>query len=183
MRDAKIMKVCLFCSGRTTIAKKYLEEGCKLGYKIAQNNCSLVFGGGNNGLMGSVARGVKNYGGYVLGISPVWLKDFEELYPNCDKLIYTDSMSERKTKLISYADAFIIAPGGIGTLDELFEVLTLKELKKVDKKVVIYNFDNYYDKLLDLIDFFDKENFLKNGLRKYEVAYSIDEIFSILNGN
>lgn len=142
------MKICLFGAGSKNIDKKFLDFGYQLGKMIASHKHTLVFGGGNDGMMGSVARGCYENKGKIIGIMPEWMGEFEELFDNCDEIVYTKTMDERKLKFIEVSDLFIISPGGIGTLDEFFEVLTLKKVKSHEKPIIILNIDHYYDKLL-----------------------------------
>lgn len=146
------MKICLFGSGSGNIDQSFLDVGYQLGEKIASYNHTLVFGGGNEGMMGSVARGCYDNKGKIIGVMPEWMDEFEELFEYCDEIIYTKTMDERKIKFIDSSDLFIISPGGIGTLDEFFEVLTLKKLKKHDKPIIILNVDHFFDNLLNMLD-------------------------------
>jgi len=123
----------------------------KLGAIFTKNNFSLVYGAGATGCMGSVARGVDKSGGYIMGISPHFIKDFEEIY-DCDNTVMVDTMSERKTLMEKHADIFFIVPGGVGTMDEFFQVLTLKYLKRIDAPIVIVNINGFYNSLIKLID-------------------------------
>ena len=102
------MKICLFGSGSKNINQSFLDIGYQLGEKIALNNYTLVFGGGNSGMMGSVARGCYDNKGKVIGIMPDWMGQFEELFECCDEIIYTKTMNERKIKFIDTSDSFII---------------------------------------------------------------------------
>ena len=154
------MKICMYGSGSKNIEKKYLDAGYELGKKIAETGNGLVFGGGNHGLMGSVARGAKDHDGHVIGVFPEWMDVFEELYPYCDELIYTKSMDERKNIFVEKSDVFIICPGGIGTLDEFFEIVALRKLKRHKKTIIVYNYDAFYDKMIDMLDYMKTEDFL-----------------------
>lgn len=146
----KFYTVCLFGGASDKIDDKYKEKIEELGRMIANNKCCLVYGAGATGCMGAVARGVTEKNGYVFGVTPNFMGDFEEIY-ECDKLIKTRTMSERKTIMEEQADFFIIAPGGIGTMDEMFEVLTLKYLQQNNKPIIFYNIDNFYTDILDFI--------------------------------
>ena len=120
------MKICLYGAGSNNIKSKYLKESYKLGEEIAKRGHSLVFGGGSTGVMGAVSKGVLDNNGKVLGIAPEWMGEFEAICEDCDEFIYTKSMDERKNLFLEHSDAFIIGPGGIGTLDEFFEIIVLK---------------------------------------------------------
>ncbi len=114
----------------------------------------MVFGGGANGMMGAVAKGVFEKSGYILGIIPHFFKEGGEevSFKNCTDYIYTDTMRERKRELQERSNAFIVTPGGIGTLDEFFEILTLKQLGRHNKPIAIYNINGFYDELDEMMD-------------------------------
>lgn len=147
--DGEIMKICVFGAASAHIDDLYIKKVEELGEEMARRGHSLVFGAGATGLMGAAARGVKRSGGKILGVIPEFFRDegVEVIYGECDELIYTQTMSERKKRMEDEADAFIIVPGGIGTFEEFFEVLTLKQLGRHSKAIVIYNIENYYDDL------------------------------------
>ncbi len=143
------MKICVYGAASDKIDKKYKEFGISLGNKIAERGHTVVFGAGGNGFMGSVALGATKKGGEIIGISPKFFNVDGILFENCTKLIYTDTMRERKKILEDTSDAFIIGPGGVGTLDEFFEILTLKQLQQHNKPIVILNFEGFYDGILN----------------------------------
>ncbi|RAP54365.1 MAG: Rossman fold protein, TIGR00730 family [Methanosphaera sp. rholeuAM130] len=177
------MKICLFGSGSNKVNEKYLKEGYDLGVQIAKNNHCLVFGGGANGMMGSVARGVSDNDGFVRAIIPDWMTDFEPLYDECDDIIYTKSMDERKRLFIEKSDAFITVAGGIGTLDELFEAITLKKLRMHNKPIVILNTYSFYDPLILMLEEMIRENTIPEDNRNMvKVVKSIPEAFEYLDG-
>ncbi len=155
------MKICVFGASSDIIEDKYIDASYKLGSEMAKRNIGLVFGGGNCGVMGASARGEYDNGGYILGVAPQFLKIHNLLFDNCTEFKHTETMAERKTFMEDHADAFIIAPGGIGTFEEFFEVYTLKQLGRHNKAIVIYNAYGYYDKLIDMLNHSVKENFLK----------------------
>lgn len=166
---------CVYGGASTKLDDIYIKEVEKLGKLIADNNFSLVYGAGASGCMGAVARGVENNGGYVMGISPHFIESFEPIFP-CDNTVMVDTMAERKTLMEKHADIFIIAPGGIGTMDEFFQVLTLKYLNRLSIPIVILNIEGFYDSLIALID-----NLVKNKAvipeitSYYDVVESVDD--------
>ena len=175
------MNICLFGAGSKNIDKKFLDIGYELGALIAQKNHNLVFGGGNDGMMGSVARGVSDNNGKILGIIPEWMIEFEDLYESCDDVIYTRSMDERKMKFIEYSDSFLVTPGGVGTLDEFFEVLTLKKLNLHNKPIIILNIDNFFDKMLDMLYAMIEEGFVpSNDEELFIVTSNINDAIDLL---
>ncbi len=176
------MNICLFGSGSKIIDKTYLDEGYKLGKQLALNEHSLIFGGGNYGMMGAVAKGVYDNNGHIIGITPEWMEKFELLYPNCDEIIYTKSMDERKLKFMENSEAFIISPGGIGTLDEFFDIITLKKLLIHDNPLIIFNINNFYDKMLEMLTSMIDEGFIrKEDSQLIVVKNTAEEIISYLN--
>ena len=124
------MNICLYGSGSRKTDAIYTDEAYRLGCRIAENNHALVFGGGDTGMMGACVHGVHDNDGKSIGIAPEWIGDFEPLCEDCSEFIYVDSMDERKQKFLENSDAFIISPGGIGTMDEFFEIITLRKLKQ-----------------------------------------------------
>jgi len=170
------MKICLYGAGSNKLSDKYIEEGYKLGKTISHRGHELVFGGGSEGMMGAVSRGVRDNNGKIIGIAPEWMKNFEDIFHDCDEFIHTSSIDERKKLFLEYSDAFIISPGGIGTLDEFFDILTLKKLKRHDKAIILFNLNNYYDTLIDMIEFMIKENTIpKENKQLYTVTTTIEE--------
>lgn len=176
------MNICLYGSGSEKIDEIYTDEAYRLGCKIAEKDHRLVFGGGNTGMMGACAHGVHDSNGKSLGIAPEWIKKFEPLCENCSEFIYVNTMDERKKKFVENSDAFIISPGGIGTLDEFFEILTLKKLKQIHQEIIIFNIDGFYDKMLEMIDEMIEKEFLSKQEELFKITNSIDEIFEYLDG-
>ena len=146
------MRVCVYGASSTKIDRIYIDEGEKLGMGIAARGWSLVFGAGANGLMGAAARGASRGDGKIIGVVPTFFQNVDgELYDKCTDLVYTETMRRRKQTMEELADAFIIAPGGVGTMDEFFEIFTLRHLKQHDKPVAILNTAGFYDDLLALL--------------------------------
>lgn len=141
------MNICVFGASSARIEPAYFEAAYALGALMARGGHRLIFGGGREGLMGACARGVLSEGGRPLGIAP---RFFDEpgilMKDNCD-LVFTDTMSERKQRMEAEADAFIALPGGIGTCEEFFEVLTLKQLGRHCKPIALLNTLGFYDGL------------------------------------
>lgn len=178
---------CVYGGASEKIDDVYKKEVEKLGKVIAENGFSLVYGAGATGCMGAAARGVTENGGYVMGISPHFISGFEDIY-DCDNTVMVDTMSERKTLMEKHGDVFIIVPGGIGTMDEFFQVLTLKYLKRLEKPIVIFNHNGFYDKLLELMDDLVKNKAVIADIDTYyDVIDSADdpkliEIFKTVKG-
>lgn len=166
---------CVYGGASDKIDAGIKSEIGRLGKIIVKNGCSLVYGGGATGCMGAVARGVREGDGYVMGISPHFISEFEEIF-DCDNTVMVDSMSERKLLMEKHSDIFFIAPGGIGTLDEFFQILVLKYLGQMTAPIVVLNLDGFYDSLLKLID--DLIKFGATGDTVYglfDVVSSVDD--------
>ncbi len=172
------MKICVYGAASSEIDKCFVEAGEKLGRKMADRNIGLVFGGGRNGMMGAVARGVAQNGGNILGISPKFFEEnnAEISFPECSEFIHTETMRERKRLLDEKSDAFIITPGGIGTFDEFFEILTLKQLGRHNKAIVIFNIDNYFENMLKMMQKSIERRFItEDCIELYKVVTSVEE--------
>ncbi len=140
------MKICIFGAASDKIDKKYITDCYDLAAALARRGHNLVFGAGGEGLMGAAARGFKDNGAKVHGVIPYFFEEngYEAIFKGCDELTRTETMAERKRVMEDEADAFIIVPGGIGTLEEFFEVLTLKQLGRHKKAIAIYNCHGFY---------------------------------------
>jgi len=144
--------ICVFCGSSAGNQPPFISAAQELGALIAKNNCRLVYGGGNIGLMGAVADSVMAHGGEVIGVIPEFLLDQEVGHKGLTELIVVDSMHTRKHKMASLADAFIAMPGGFGTLEELAEIITWVQLALVKSPVGLLNVAHYYDHLLKQFD-------------------------------
>ena len=172
------MKICVYGAASSEIDRSFIEAGEELGRKMAERGHGLVFGGGRNGMMGASARGVAEKGGEIIGISPWFFEEnnAEISFQNCTEFIHTETMRERKKLLDESSDAFIISPGGIGTFDEFFEILTLKQLGRHNKAIVIFNINGYFDSMLDMMQVSVDKKFITNDCRElYKVTNTIEE--------
>lgn len=142
------MRVCVYCSSSDAVDAAFVEAARDLGREIATRGHELVYGGASVGLMGEVARAVDAAGGRVTGIIPRPFADRDLLFKEADEIIITDTMAERKALMIERSDAFVALPGGFGTLEELSEVLTLKQLGQLSGALVLLNTGAFYDRLL-----------------------------------
>ena len=175
------MKICVYGASSFKIDPSYIEAGEKLGELMAKNGHSLIFGGGANGLMGAAARGVHKGKGKIVGISPELFNVDGVLFEQCEEMIYTKTMRERKKLLEEMSDAYVITPGGIGTFDEFFEILTLKQLGYHNKPICIMNTNGYYDKLLEFLDVAMKSEFIKANCSKlYKVVNTPEEVIEYI---
>lgn len=170
--------VALFCGSASGSQPEYAEMAREFGKRLAQKQITLYYGGGCIGLMGEAAKGAMENGGKVIGVSPEFFKKGEVLAEDITELIIVDNMSERKQLMERESDAFVILPGGYGTMDELFEVITDAQLGLHFKPVVIFNINGYYDALVALLERFCEDGFLRPFHRGLlSVANTIDEIF------
>jgi uncharacterized protein (TIGR00730 family) len=173
--------LCVYCSASRHLDEGYYAAAEAVGRSMVANGWGLVYGGGNVGMMGVVARSVKAAGGHVVGVIPGFMKQRELAYEEADELVTVGSMRERKQVMEERASAFLALPGGIGTLEELAEIMTLRYINRLDKPVVVLNHGGYYD---DLIRFFERmtaERFKSPGLKDlYSVAGAVHEIWPLL---
>ncbi len=173
--------ICVFGSSSESIDEQYLRHAEELGSMLIQNGYSVVFGAGKYGVMGAVARGVKAQNGELIGVSPEFFTELNVLDDGCTELILTETMRERKAVMEDRSDAFVICAGGIGTFEEFFEVITLKQLQCHEKPIIIYNDNGFYDQLLDLIHSSVEMRFMSPMVNNlYSVAGSISEVLSQL---
>ena len=142
------MNICVYGASSDRLDDKFYEQAEKLGQLMAEAGCTLVFGGGRTGLMGACARGVRRAGGRTIGISPRFFDEPGILDEDCDEFYFTETMRERKQLMEEKSDAFILLPGGIGSLEEFFEILTLKQLGRHAKPIALLSTTDYYAPLL-----------------------------------
>lgn len=180
------MNICVFGAASSVIDDMYIKAIEEMGECLAKKGHALVFGAGGQGLMGAAARGFKKGNGKITGVIPHFFKeaDIELIYNECDDLIFTDTMRERKAKMEDEADAFVIVPGGIGTFEEFFEVLTLKQLGRHNKPIVIYSVNDYYRSLEATLDNSVEEKFIYETVKDlYGYVTSLDSLVAYLEEN
>lgn len=171
------MNICLYGASSDSIEKIYRDTAYDLGATIAKKGHTLVYGGGGNGVMGAAARGAFDNGGAIVGIAPTFFTVDGVLYDKCTEFVYTNTMRERKQILEDRSDAFIVAPGGIGTFDEFFEIFTLKQLERHNKPIAIYNVNGYYDDMIKMLELSAENNFMKpKTLELFRCFTDIDEM-------
>lgn len=158
--------ICVFCGSSAGKNPLYREAAKKLGEALVNHKQRLIYGGGNIGLMGTIAEEVMSRGGEVIGVIPAFLMDKEVGNVDVTELIVVESMHERKHKMAHLADAFIAMPGGFGTLEELAEVLTWVQLELIKKPVGVLNLNGYYDLLISQLNHMVGEGFLRPQNRK-----------------
>jgi uncharacterized protein (TIGR00730 family) len=170
--------LCVYCASSRTLDPKYHGVATALGHEMVARGWGLVYGGGNVGLMGTVAAAVKDAGGHVVGVIPDFMIARELAFREADELITVDSMRERKRIMIERATAFLTLPGGIGTLEELAEVMTLRYINLCHKPIVLLNQDGFYDDLLRFFERMTRERFKSSGLAELlSVAATLDEVW------
>ena len=175
------MHICVYCASSTRIDPGYLRLGEQFGRQLAARGHTLVYGGGSIGIMGAVARAVHEAKGRVIGVVPDFMRGKEIVYERSDELIVTDTMRQRKQIMEERAEAFVVLPGGIGTLEEFFETLTNGLLRQHDKPIVLLNHEGFYDPLLTLFDHMEQHGFTRPRLRRdYRVVLTTEAVFEAL---
>lgn len=175
------MNICVFGASSSIIDAAFIDEVHILGKELARRGHGLVYGAGASGLMGAAARGAYEMGGEIVGVVPDFFIDEDmgvdgKIFQHCTELITTETMRERKAVMEDRADAFIVAPGGIGTFEEFFEVFTLKQLGRHNKAIVILNINGYYDAMLKMLEVATEHRFVRAACsRLFDVFDNIGE--------
>lgn len=176
-----IRSVCVYCGSRMGASPSYRIAAETLGQRLAEVGIRLIYGGGEIGLMGTVAEATLAHGGQVTGIIPRFLDELEVGKKNLTELIRTDDMHSRKQRMAELSDGFIVLPGGLGTLDETFEILTWKQLKLHKKPVIVLNINSYWDHLVHLVEHQVREGFVNEAhLNLFQVCDTIDDAIATL---
>jgi uncharacterized protein (TIGR00730 family) len=171
--------LCVYCASSDRLDPKYYAAATELGRELVVRGWGLVYGGGKTGLMGAVARAVKQGGGRVVGVIPEFMKVRELAFDEADELVTVVTLRERKLLMETRADAFVTLPGGFGTLEEIMEILTLRQLDVVKKPCVFLNQDGFYDDLLRLFERMLRDKFFKpSNMELFRVAKTVPEIFA-----
>lgn len=185
------MKICLYGAAREQIDRSYINAAEKFGADLAKRGHTLVFGGGAHGMMGAAARGAESGGADIVGIAPAGMNIDKEEYKGRMHRIYTKTLAERKARFIELADAFVVMPGGIGTLDELFDLLSIKKLREWvneendtnDKPIAVYNINGYYDPLKQMMKKMISESFAGEWVQEmYKFCDTETELWRCLEG-
>ena len=176
-----ITSLAVFCGSKNGINPIFAEHAKTLGKLMAENNIMLVYGGGSAGIMGIIADSVMQHSGKVTGFIPRLLLEWEVQHRGITELIICDDMHERKKRIYSISDAAIILPGGFGTLDELFEIVTWNQLTIHDKEIYILNSGGFYNHLIEHIEVMKKEQFLyEEALKRITVIDDPSELIAYL---
>lgn len=177
-------KVTVFCASSNKVAEKYYSATTELGSILAKNNITVYYGGGKDGLMGALSRTILAEQGRIIGILPEFMRLFQWYNADATQLIWVKNMFERKQTLLNDTDAVICLPGGCGTLDELLEVITLKQLGQFDKPIVILNTDGYFDPLLGMFRKMTDEHFMRDiHLDMWVTVSTPDEILPAIESS
>jgi len=161
-----MQRICIFCGSANGVSPVYVDAARRTGIALAHCGVELVYGGGRNGLMGVVADSVLEAGGRVIGVIPQMLIDRETGHRGLTQLHVVKSMPERKTLMIELSNGFVTLPGGLGTMDEFYEVVSLAQLELHQKPSALLNIEGYYDPLLALTERFIQDGFMKASQRE-----------------
>ena len=176
-----VTSIAVFCGSQSGINPLYQQQAKELGKYLGENKIRLIYGGGSKGLMGAIADSVMAYGGEVVGVIPELLIGWEHQHEGISDLQIVADMHSRKKIMYDLSDAAIILPGGYGTLDELFEMLTWNTLKIHEKKIIMLNTEGFYNHLLAHIKFMQESKFLyENWEERILLANTVEEIISFL---
>ena len=173
------MNICVYGAASDSIGAIYKNAGEQLGEEMARRGHSLIFGGGAAGMMGATARGMSRGGGHITGIAPSFFDVDGVLFPECDEYIFTETMRERKKQLEDLSDGFIITPGGVGTFDEFFEILTLRQLNRHQKPMAILNTEGYYEYMLAMMQNAVDQHFMTP--LNFDLFYVSDRVGDVLD--
>lgn len=175
------MKICVYCSSSSAVPEPYFVAARELGVCMANAKCDLVYGGANVGLMGEIAQTVSDSGRQVIGVMPEFFMDKDLESQALTELHVTENMRERKSKMESLSDGFIALPGGLGTFEEIFEILTLKQLGQLDKPIVFLNVNQYYNPLVNMLHIMYTQAFAKPETQNlYLVTDSVVEAMTYI---
>lgn len=170
------MNICVYCGSSPGKNEKNIQQAIQLGELFCERGHRLVYGGSSLGIMGALADSVMKNGGEVIGVIPNNLFKKEVAHQGINSLITVDGMHQRKSIMADRADAFLALPGGFGTLEELFEIITWNQIGIISKPVVLYNLDGYFQSLIDMIDHAVDSGFIKPRNRKIlKVAETLEE--------
>ena len=175
------MTVCVFASSSSRIDPKYVQAAADLGSLLARSGMKVIYGGGGIGLMGALADAVIENGGSITGVIPSFMNDEGWGHPHVNEMIVTSDMGDRKKNMFARADAVVALPGGIGTLEELTEAITLKQLGLFRGPVVILNTLNFYKSLIDFLEHMVSGNFMRSEHKDmWVIAVTPEEVLNAL---
>ncbi|MDG5496429.1 MULTISPECIES: TIGR00730 family Rossman fold protein [Azospirillaceae] len=184
---SNIRSVCVYCGSSNYVDEAYKQAAKQTGHLLATAGLEIVYGGGNVGLMGITADAALAAGGRVIGIIPDHIQKFEVDHTGLTELHVVDSMHTRKRMMVERSDAFIVLPGGIGTLDEMFEIITWRQLQLHAKPVIIVNINGFWDPLLALMDHMQATGFMRKpnlpgaSSQLYQIVNDVESILPLLS--
>jgi uncharacterized protein (TIGR00730 family) len=184
---SNISSVCVYCGSSNYVDEAYKHAAKQTGHLLATAGLDIVYGGGNVGLMGLTADAALAAGGRVIGIIPDHIQKFEVDHTGLTELHVVDSMHTRKRMMVERSDAFIVLPGGIGTLDEMFEIITWRQLQLHAKPVIIVNINGFWDPLLALMDHMQDTGFMRKpnlpgaSSQLYQIVNDVESILPLLS--
>ena len=177
------MNVTLYGAASSQIDRAYIDSVEELGREMARRGHTMIFGAGGTGLMGAAARGMHECGGRIVGVTPNFMHEIEPVSELCTELVGTETMAERKYEMERLADAFVIVPGGVGTFDEFFQILTLRVLERHQKPMILYNIDGFWNSMVALLREGVKKGFISSSaLEAFRVCDSAGEACDALEG-
>jgi uncharacterized protein (TIGR00730 family) len=180
--QAQKRSLCVFCGAQNAVDAAHLSMGTQVGTAIAQSGLRLVFGGGDCGMMGAVANATMKAGGEAIGVFPHHLRTHEAEHTGLTETIIVGSMHERKKLMFDLSDMFAILPGGFGTMDEMFEILTWRQIGLHEKPVFIFNHLGYWNPLIAMMEHIIEQRFAKPINREfYQVVETLDELVKVVN--
>lgn len=173
--------VCVYCGSSDGADPAFIEAADGLGHRLAEHGIGLVYGGGSVGLMGRIARAVMAAGGSVVGIIPQFLHDREVMLREVSELVVTQDMHERKRLMFERSDAFVALPGGIGTLEEVVEMMTWSQLGQHEKPIALVSVNDFWAPLHNLLEHMTAAGFIREGREvAYDVVDGVDEVIPLL---
>ena len=173
--------VCVYCGSSSGKNPQHKEAAAFIGAELAKNGMTIVYGGGRRGLMGTLADNALANNGKVIGIIPDYMMTIEAKHEGVSELIIVSDIRTRKKLMEEKADAFLVLSGGLGTLDEMFEIMVLKRLKQLNQPIIILNSCGYWDKISELLEGMNKEGFLyPEDEASFQIAHSEQEVIEIL---
>ena len=179
MTDRKT--ICVYCGASSRVDQKYNDAAVETATRLAKEGYDIVYGGGSFGLMGIIANTALEHGANVIGIIPGHIDEREKIHPELTELHVVESMHERKAMMAERSDIFLILPGGLGTMDEFFEIVTWKQLGLHDKSIIIYNIEKYWENLKLLVSHIGEEKFMKDkdhGL--FSFCNDLDDVIKLI---
>lgn len=178
---SKSKNICVYCGSGHGANGAYAESAAVLGRAMAENGIGLVYGGAAIGLMGEVARAVRGHGGHVTGVIPRFLTRHEVVFTDAQEMLFTETMQERKHIMAERSDAFVALPGGIGTLEELVEMMTLAQLSRHQKPIILANINDFWDPLINLFDHMREEAFIRAEIPlQFTVSHTAEDIVPMI---